>query len=303
MKEFEYQSKGAGMIHAYRWEPEVEPIAVVQLVHGIAEYMPRYDDFARFLTSKGALVVAEDHMGHGKSHGSGADLYFAGGWEAALEDTYTLQRTVREEYPDLPFFLFGHSMGSFMARSMLYRYPDANLSGAIICGTAWQPGAVLTAGRTVCAMECKRLGEKNVSKLVTNLMFGAYNKKFGKTPRTPNDWICSKEEVVDRYTADPLCGGAPTLGLARDMLAGIAMNQKKKNLDAMPKDLPVLLIAGKSDPVGAMGKGVEKTYKKFLGAGMRNVTLKLYDGRHEILNEDNHAEVYGDIWNFIEKSL
>lgn len=303
MKEFEFASKGAGMIHAYRWEPEGKPIAIVQLVHGIAEYMPRYDDFAKFLASKGVLVVAEDHMGHGKSHDSGADLYFTGGWETAVEDTYALQRMTREEYPDLPCFLFGHSMGSFMARTMLYRYPDANLRGAIICGTAWQPGAVLAAGRAVCAAECKRLGEKNQSKLVTNLMFGAYNKKFGKTPRTPNDWICSNTEVVDRYTADPLCGGAPTLGLSRDMLAGIAMNQKKQNLDAMPKDLPVLLIAGKSDPVGAMGKGVEKTYKKFKDAGMRDVTLKLYDGRHEILNEDNHAEVYADIWNFIEKRL
>lgn len=303
MKEFEFPSKGAGMIHAYRWEPEGTPVAIVQLVHGIAEYMPRYDDFAQFLTSKGVLVVAEDHMGHGRSHGSGADLYFAGGWTAALEDAFTLQKMTREEYPDLPFFLFGHSMGSFMARSMLYRYPDADLRGAIICGTAWQPGAVLTAGRAVCAMEAKRLGEKNVSKLVTDLMFGAYNKKFGKHPRTPNDWICSNEAVVDRYTADPLCGGAPTLGLARAMLSGIAMNQKKKNLAAMPKDLPVLLIAGKSDPVGAMGKGVEKTYEKFKNAGMRNVTLKLYDGRHEILNEDNYAEVYADLWNFIEKLI
>lgn len=303
MKEFEFPSKGAGMIHAYRWEPEGAPVAVVQLVHGIAEYMPRYDDFAKFLTSKGALVVAEDHMGHGKSHGSGADLYFAGGWTAALEDTDTLQRITREEYPDLPFFLFGHSMGSFMARSMLYRYPDANLRGAIICGTAWQPGAVLAAGRAICGIETKRLGEKNQSKLVTKLMFGSYNVKFGKHPRTPNDWICSREDVVDRYTEDPLCGGAPTLGLSRDMLSGIAMNQKKKNLDAMPKELPVLLIAGKSDPVGAMGKGVEKTYQKFKAAGMRDVTLKLYDGRHEILNEDNHAAVYADIWNFIEKHL
>lgn len=302
MKEFEFLSKGAGMIHAYRWEPEGKPIAIVQLVHGIAEHMLRYDDFARFLNSKGVLVIAEDHMGHGKSHGSGADLYFTGGWTAAVEDTYTLQRTVREEFPDLPFFLFGHSMGSFMARTMLYRYPDADLRGAIICGTAWQPAPVLTAGRALCALEAKRLGDKGHSKLMTNLMFGAYNKQFGQ-PRTPNDWICSNPGVVDRYTADPLCGGEATVGLSRDMLSGIAMNQKNSNLGAMPKELPVLLIAGKSDPVGNMGKGVEKTYRKFLKAGMRNVKLKLYDGRHEILNEDNHAEVYADIWEFMRNLL
>lgn len=302
MTEFEYPSKGAGMIHAYRWEPAGKPVGIVQLIHGIAEYMPRYDDFASYLTKNGFLVVAEDHMGHGKSHGTKAPLLFEGGWETAVDDTYALLLKTKADYPDLPYFLFGHSMGSFMARTLLYRYPDAGLRGAVICGTAWQPAPVLTAGKAACALEKKRLGAENCSDLLTNLMFGTYNKKF-RPVKTPNDWVCSDPEVVARYTADPLCGGQATIGLSSDMLSGIAMNQKKENLNAMPKELPVFFIAGKSDPVGAMGKGVERSRKAFEKAGMRKVSLKLYDGRHEILNENNHAEVYADVLQFLKTNL
>ena len=300
MKEFDYPSKGGGTIHAYRWEPEGAPVAVVQIIHGIAEYAPRYDDFARFLTGHGVLVVAEDHMGHGRS--SGTPLYFEGGWENAAEDSFELLRRIRAEQPGVPYFLFGHSMGSFLTRTLLFLHPDMDLRGAVICGTGWQPTPVLCAGRALCALEKCRVGAKGHSKLLNKLIFGAYNAKF-KDAQSPNDWICSKREVVERYDADPLCGGAATVGLSQDMLGGIALIQKKSNLRSMPKNLPVFFIAGKSDPVGAMGKGVEKTAAQFRKNGMKNVSLRLYDGRHEILNEDNHALVYADVWAFLEKLL
>lgn len=302
MKEFEYPSKGGGRIHAYRWEPADAPVAAVQIIHGIAEHMLRYDDFARFLNSKGILVIGEDHMGHGRSIGDGTPLYFEGGWENAADDSYELLRRTRAEFPDLPYILFGHSMGSFLARTLLFRYPDAGLRAAVICGTGWQPAAVLCAGRALCALEKCRVGGKGHSKLLNKLIFGAYNAKF-KDAQTPNDWICAKREVVDRYNADPLCGGMATVGLSQDMLGGIAMIQKKSNLRAMPKELPVFLIAGKRDPVGSMGKGVEKTARRFRDSGMTDVTLRLYDGRHEILNEENHATVYADVWEFIRRNL
>lgn len=302
MKEFSYPSKGSGRLHAYRWEPQGAPVAVVQIVHGIAEHMLRYDDFACFLNTKGILVVGEDHMGHGRSIGGGTPLYFEGGWENAAEDTYELLRRTRAEFPDLPYILFGHSMGSFLARTLLFRYPNAGLRGAVICGTGWQPAPILCAGRALCALEKCRVGGKGHSKLLNKLIFGAYNAKF-KDAETPNDWICTKREVVDRYNADPLCGGTATVGLSQDMLGGIAMIQKKSNLRAMPKNLPVFFIAGKCDPVGSMGKGVEKTAKRFRDSGMTDVTLRLYDGRHEILNEENHATVYADVWEFIRRNL
>lgn len=300
--EFEYASKGAGTIHAYRWAPEGTPIAVLQLVHGIAEHMLRYDEFARYLNGHGVLVTAEDHMGHGKSVGSGAERYFAGGWLSAVGDTYELLRRTKEEFPNLPYFVLGHSMGSFMTRTLLFTYPNVGLRGAVICGTGWQSGATLAAGRTLCAMEQLRLGETKPSPLLNNLMFGAFNRKFPDA-KTENDWICADPAVVRSYTDDPLCGGSASVGLAREMLRGIGMIEKKKNLAAMPKELPVLFIAGKSDPVGDMGKGVKRSAQAFRDVGMKSVELKLYDGRHEILNERNRGEVYDDVWRFLEKNL
>ena len=300
--EFEYSSKGAGTIHAYRWAPEGTPIAVLQLVHGIAEHMLRYDEFARYLNGHGVLVTAEDHMGHGKSVGSGAERYFAGGWLSAVGDIYELLRRTKEEFPSLPYFVLGHSMGSFMTRTLLFTYPNAGLRGAVICGTGWQSGATLAAGRTLCAMEQLRLGETKPSPLLNNLMFGAFNRKFPDA-KTENDWICADPAVVQAYTEDPLCGGSASVGLAREMLRGIGMIEKKKNLAAMPMELPVLFIAGKSDPVGNMGKGVKRSAQAFRDVGMKSVELKLYDGRHEILNERNRGEVYDDVWRFLEKNL
>lgn len=297
--EFEYPSNGGGVIHAYRWAPEGKPVAVMQLVHGIAEHMLRYDGFARRLNDRGVLVVAEDHMGHGKS--GGERMYFSA-WTEAVDDTYALLRRTQEEFPDVPYFLFGHSMGSFMARTLLFRYPQAGLRGAVICGTGWQPTPVLLAGRALCALEKCRLGATKHSPLLEKLMFGAYNAKF-KDAQTPNDWICARRETVDRYVEDPLCGEPVTVGLAQELMRGLSMIQKRSNRAAMPKDLPVLFVAGESDPVGSMGKGVKKTAKKFRAVGMQNVTLRLFHGRHEILNEENFDEVEEEIRQFLEKLL
>lgn len=297
--EFEYPSNGGGVIHAYRWAPEGKPVAVMQLVHGIAEHMLRYDGFARRLNDRGVLVVAEDHMGHGKS--GGERMYFSA-WTEAVDDTYALLRRTQEEFPDVPYFLFGHSMGSFMARTLLFRYPQAGLRGAVICGTGWQPTPVLLAGRALCALEKCRLGATKHSPLLEKLMFGAYNAKF-KDAQTPSDWICARRETVDRYVEDPLCGEPVTVGLAQELMRGLSMIQKRSNRAAMPKDLPVLFVAGESDPVGSMGKGVKKTAEKFRAVGMQNVTLRLFHGRHEILNEENFDEVEEEIRQFLEKLL
>lgn len=302
MIEFEYPSKGAGSIHAYRWEPAGKPVAVLQIIHGIAEHAARYDEMARFFTQRGVLVTAEDHMGHGRSSGTDAPLCFSGGWTAAVDDSYALLERTHREFPDVPYLLFGHSMGSFLTRTLLYRYPNAPLRAVILCGTAWEPWPILTAGRALCALEKKRLGATGYSPLLNALMFGMYNRKFPDA-QTPDDWICARREVVDAYSADPLCGGKVTVGLSGDMLRGIRMNQDKRNLAAMPKALPVHFIAGKNDPVGSMGKGVQKAADAFRKAGMQHVTLKLYDGRHEIHNEDVRQTVFADAWNFYQSAL
>lgn len=295
MESMYLQSAGGGQIFCRVWKPEGTPRATLQIVHGIAEHVDRYDEFARFLNEHGILVAADDHMGHGKSIGEGeVPGFFRGGWDAAVADSRQLQEKLMEEYPDVPCFLLGHSMGSFMARTMLFRYPDSGIRGAIISGTGWQPAVMLKAGLALCRHEEKKFGETNTSNALNQIIFGGYNKKF-KPNRTPFDWLCTDNTVVDRYIADPLCGFDATIGLARDMLTGIGMIQDRSNLEKMKKDLPVWFFAGDQDPVGNMGKGVRQAAEAFRKAGMQNVTVTLYAGRHEMLNEKNKALVYQDV--------
>ena len=299
MQSFFMKSNGAGQIFCRVWEPEGTPRAILQIVHGIAEHVERYDHFASWLNAQGILVAAEDHMGHGKSLGENdVQGYFTGGWDAAVADTRALQKTLMEAYPGVPCFLFGHSMGSFMARTMLFRYPDSGIRGAIISGTGWQPSIALKAGLLFCNLEAKKKGDTAVSEAITNLIFGGYNKKFAPN-RTACDWLTTDEAIVDQYVADPLCGFDATIGLTRAMLTGISLIQKKENLAAMKKDLPVWFLSGESDPVGNMGAGVRQSYDAFRKAGMQNVSITLYEGRHEMLNEKNRDQVYADVLKFV----
>lgn len=299
-----YDSKGAGRIHACRWLPQGAPRAVVQIVHGIAEYVERYDDFARFLTNQGFAVVAEDHMGHGQSINGGGILgYFHGGWFTAVDDTVQLMTDTKARFPDLPYILFGHSMGSFMARTILCRYPDCGITGAIICGTGWQPAFALPALIRVLETVCKKTDEKMPNETFQGLVFGSYNKKVEHV-RTPYDWLSRDAAQVDAYIAHPLCGFTASAGLLRDMMKGIHFIEQKQNLASMNKKLPVFFISGGDDPVGSYGKGVHQAADAFRSAGMEDVSLRLYPlCRHEILNEINRQEIYEDVLQWIEKKL
>ena len=290
---FTIPSNGIGQLHCCRWMPEGEPKAVLQIVHGIAEYIERYDDFAGFLNGLGYVVVAEDHMGHGQTVGAeGTQGYFEGGWFTAVSDSYALLRKTKAEYPQIPYVLFGHSMGSFMARTILEVYPDSGIAAAVICGTGWQPRAILPGAIGICQLACKKVGEKNPSDTLQNMVFGGYNKRV-EHPRTEFDWLTRDTKVVDAYIAHPSCGFTASTGLLRDMLTGIRFIEQKQNLAKMNKDLPVLFIAGGDDPVGNYGKGVTRAAEEFRKAGMKHVACRLFPlGRHEILNEINRREVY-----------
>lgn len=300
--DFYYPSHGAGQIHGCRWTPEGQPKVILQIVHGIAEFVERYDDFAGFLTANGFLVVAEDHMGHGQSVSKESPRgYFTGGWFTAVEDTLQLMKDTMAAYPGVPYILFGHSMGSFMARTILAKYPDCGISAAIICGTGWQPRFALPLLIPVMDALCKKKGEKNPDPTLHKMIFGGYNKRI-EDPRTPTDWLTRDRAIVDDYNAHPLCGFVPACGLLRDMSKGICYVEQPKNLKNMKKHLPVLFIAGMEDPVGPYGKGVEQAARAFKKAGMVHVTTKLYpDCRHEILNELNRQEVYNDVLDWIAR--
>lgn len=303
-EEYWFDSCGAGKIRCCRWTPETPPKAVVQILHGIAEFADRYDAFAAWLNQQGYLVVAEDHMGHGRSiNGSGIQGYFHGGWFSAVEDAYRLLRQTREEYPDIPYILFGHSMGSFMARTILCRYPDSGISAAVICGSAWQPTAAMPAVIKMMEAACKTLGETTPSPRLQKLVFGNYNSRI-EHPRTEYDWLSRDKAIVDAYIAHPLCGFTVCCGLLRDMMQGIYYIQKPENLGNMQKDLPVFLIAGGDDPVGNYGKGIHACADAFRKAGMQDVSVRIYPlCRHEILNEINKEEIFEDVGQWIERKI
>ena len=303
-EDFWYDSKGAGKIHGCRWTPEESPKAVVQIVHGIAEFIERYDEFAAYLNGLGFLVVAEDHMGHGQSVGeNGIQGYFHGGWFTAVEDTMTLLRETQAAYPDIPYVLFGHSMGSFMARTILCKYPDSGISAAVICGTGWQPAALLPPVTRFIEAVCRKDGEDKPSAFLENLVFGSYNKRV-EHPRTAYDWLSRDTKIVDAYIAHPMCGFTPTAGLLREMMKGLTYIEKPAHLEAMKKDLPVFFVAGGDDPVGSYGKGVKRTVREFKKAGMTDVSCRIYPlCRHEILNEINRQEIFEDIGGWILKKV
>ena len=196
----------------------------------------------------------------------------------------------------------GHSMGSFLSRSYLIRYPGT-VDAAIIMGTGWQPKAVIAGGLAVAKAVGAVVGESGTSALVTKLAFGAYNKAFAPN-RTEVDWLSVSDNNVDAYIAAPLCGQKASIGLFYEMLGGIRFISTPKNIASMNRNTPILFISGDKDPVGEMGKGVKRAYEAFRRAGVRDVELKLYKGlRHEILNEDCRAVVYNDLWSWIEKHL
>lgn len=303
-KEFYFPSSdGKTNIHAVEWTPDGEPVGVFQIAHGVSEYALRYEPFAEYLCGKGLVVTANDHIGHGLSVAEGAaSLYFGerDGWAHVVDDMLTLRKRAGEAHPGVPYFLMGHSMGSFLARTYLIRYPST-VDGAIIMGTGQQDPATVSCGALAAKLVGKARGFDRFSPLIGNLAFGAYNKPF-EPKRTDFDWLSANTENVDRYIADPLCGGSATVGLFLDMLGGIGFIGRQSNVEKMDKRTPVLFISGEMDPVGDLGKGVRKAYESFRKAGVTDVSLKLYPGlRHEILNENEREQVYADIWAWVEQ--
>ena len=298
---------GTTQLHGRRWSClDVTPRGVVQLVHGVSEHISRYDRFARFLAQQGFIVAGHDHLGHGESlPRGGTPIWFAprDGWRIVTDDVYTLHQKLRRDYPNLPGFILGHSMGSFITRSLLIRYPGC-VDGAVIMGSGWNSEAAIAGGRAVTAVIAAVKGKRATSDFVSALAFGGYNKPFAPN-RTAFDWIAADEQAVDRYIADPKCGEDATVGLFQDMLGGFHFLQHPRNLRQMDSATPILFISGSDDPVGAMGRGVEKSAAAFRNAGVKDVTVILCPGmRHEVLNEaDAPDAVDAPILRWLEAHL
>jgi len=280
------------------WIPD-EIRAAVQLTHGMAEHIDRYDRFARFLASNGVLVYGQDHAGHGKSIGADEPKGYFGaenGWDALLQDMRTLRDIVKKDYPAVPFVLFGHSMGSFLARAYAAR-DGRDFDAFIFCGTAGANPA-LPIARLLAKQQIRSAGAKNPSPFLDKLAFGAYNKPF-RPNRTDKDWLSVNTENVDRYVADENCGFAFTSTGMRDLFVGLSEVSSKKWAEKV-SDRPILNIAGTMDPVGSMGKGVRQVTRWLRSTGHTVEEILYEDMRHEILNETANESVYRDVLLFLE---
>lgn len=300
-EEFSFPSKdGRTKVHAVKWMPDSgEFHAILQITHGMVEYIERYIPFAEFLTQKGFLVVGHDHIGHGESVTSKEEWGYFGRpnpSDLLVGDMHTLRTSVQKVYPGIPYFMLAHSMGSYMLRKYLALYSEG-LRGAILMGTGFVPVNKTKMGMAVAKTIAVFRGWHYRSKMVANGVFGKPYKRFDLTGKTLNNsWLTKDEAIVKKYYSDPKCSFTFTLNGYMGLFEAALFTCSLENMKRIPKKLPLLLVSGADDPVGDMGVGVKKVYYMMQEAGMEDVTYKLYENdRHEILNELDKQRVYEDI--------
>ncbi len=278
--------------------PCTKPKAKVHILHGMAEHADRYAALAEYLNQHNIEVIAHNHRGHGDRitanlpQGHFAD---SNGWQLALDDITTAQQAGNQE---VPLFILGHSMGSFMARAWSAQHPD-KLTGLLLAGSNQQHPALFYAARALAKGLTLIQGKQHASGILNFLSFGSFNRAF-KPTQTEFDWLCRDANVVEAYIADPNCGFLCTTQFWHDFMGGLISICSKKGINALNTDLPVFIFGGDKDPVGQMGKGLTLLERALLAAGNNKVELKIYpNGRHEILNETNKEEVWQDLVEFL----
>lgn len=308
MSEYSFPSAdGKSTIHGVKWLPSGEPTAVLQIVHGMVEYIERYEEFASFLCDQGYVVVGHDHIGHGHSVSSKAELGVMTGKHPSdimVKDILTNYKINKKEFSDIPYYILGHSMGSYMLRKFLSVRAEhiAGIKGAIIMGTGQEAAVTVNAG--LAAINVLKLikGANYRSKFVQKLTYSApykaydcYGKDYSKS------WLSKNLDSVKAYYHDEYCTYMFTLNAYKGLVESTKFDRKQSNVEKMRKDMPLLVVSGKDDPVGNLGKGTKLAYESFVKAGIKDVTLKLYDGdRHEILNELDREKVYEDLYHWME---
>ncbi|KXH80058.1 alpha/beta fold hydrolase [Sporosarcina sp. HYO08] len=291
------------LVHAIIFEPKGEPIGHIHLLHGMAEHIARYDEFAQFLVGKGFVVTGHDHRGHGRTAAiNGLKGHFDrhNGFERAVQDVREVIAYFREQLRSIPFILFGHSMGSFLARRYIQLYGH-DVNAVILAGTSGDPGMSRAAGQVIAYLSGKKDGNLRQNHFLNKLIFGRYNKNV-PNPKTPFDWLSRDELKVIQYLKDPACGIVPTTQFFADLFGGLRQIHRKSEVEKIPKNLPILLLSGSKDPVGKNGKAVWKVAGQMEQAGIKRVTVMLFEGgRHELLHEKNRQNVFKFVNDWIEK--
>lgn len=292
-------------IYVYKWEPEeeIKIKGVLQIAHGMAETAGRYEDFAKVLTNNGYIVYINDHRGHGKTAKTIENVGYLSskdGFKWLLEDMHTLTDIIKRENENLPIFLLGYSMGSFLTQKYIMTYGNG-LKGAILYGSNGRQGLILKIGLLISKLQMIKNGAREKSQILHNMIFKEYNKVF-KPNRTEFDWLNRDEKEVDKYIEDPFCGTVFTCSFYYEFFKCLIEIENKKNLINVPKDLPLYIFSGSKDPVGNCGKGIKRLVETYKNLGVKDITFKLYeDGRHCMLNEINKDEVVDDILQWLQR--
>lgn len=287
-------------LYGRTWSPQGDVRGIVLILHGMGEHSRRYADFAKFLNTHGYLVFAYDQRGHGDT---GENVNMRGylgdmGFFRIINDVDAVLSWIRGMYPDHPLYLFGHSMGSFVAQGYLER-ESRLINGCILCGTNGPEGARLYFGIALARRYARKHGPLSESKRLTWLTFGMYNRRF-RPIRTPYDWLSRDPDIIDAFLADAQCGFPLSAASMGDMFKALLEMYKWSNLQRIPRTLPILIIAGELDPVGHQGRGIRKLEKIYRRIGMTNLRVKLYpNARHELLHELNRLEVFGDVLDWL----
>ena len=285
-------------IHLRAWIPTGDPVGAIQLLHGLGEHIMRYDRFATSAVARGYAVFGHDHRGHGDSAGERGYFADEDGWRMIIEDVRVVNDHIRSACGSKGLFLLAHSMGSFIGQTFAMHH-GARLSGLLLSGSSWPQRTQLLPGRVLAKLESWRVGKRGHSALINALGFGAFNRGFRPT-RTEMDWLTRDEAEVDKYLADPLCGGPFTCGLWMDFLGGLFELGSDRALARIPADLPVLITGGSADPVGGE-KGMTRLAMRFMQTAHQRVKLKIYpEGRHEMLNEINREAVTADWLDWLD---
>lgn len=288
------------------WMPQgAQAHALVQISHGMCEHIGCYDRSARDLVARGYVVYGIDHIGHGRTQ---PDPALRGvfdpvrGNDHIIEDQHAVRLLMAERFPGLPLVLLGHSMGSFVARCYIQRH-GGGLAGAIIMGTGWMDGGTIGALNTVTGLIARLKGWSYRSKLIDGMGAGGYNKAFeGTGAKTGYEWLSRDEAKAIAYRDDPDCGWMFSVSGYR-MLANLLREcSDPKRIAGVPKDLPIMVISGSKDPVGADGVGPAKVFRALKDAGVEDCTLEVIaEARHEVLNETNRDEVIQILCEWVEE--
>jgi alpha-beta hydrolase superfamily lysophospholipase len=305
MYEYWEEMSDGKKIHVKKWDDVHEAIATVQIAHGMAEHITRYHEFAQFLNDKNIIVYGHDHRGHGQTGAANDSIGYFGDhvtFDRVAMDIVELSNKIEEDYPSIPHFLIGHSMGSFLSRRALALVPMIPLNGAVLIGSGYQPSALLAFGKLLLSSIISFKGNTTKGQFANKLTFFQFNKKTANN--TEFDWVCKNEDTVTDYIEDPYCGFVPSNEFFYELYQGISLIQDQSEIKKINPHIPLLFLTGKEDPATNYSKGTEKVVKLYKDAGIEFINMKVYPGlRHEILNEKNNSEIFHDIFQWLNEQI